>query len=47
MPKCCKKHLSKSTIVNGLLCYTHHGNILVVTPKSLREEILQPGHSQF
>ena len=47
IPKCYKKHLSKLTIVNGLLCYTHHGNILVVTPKSSREEILEVGHSQF
>ena len=47
IPKCYKKHLSKLAIVNGLLCDTHHGNILVVVPKSLREEILELGHSQF
>ena len=47
IPKCYKKHLSKLIIANGLLCYAHHGNILVVTPKSLREEILELGHSQF
>ena len=47
IPKCYKKHLSKLAIVNGLLCDTHHGNILVAVPKSLREEILELGHSQF
>ena len=45
--KCYKKHLSKLTIANGELCYTHHNNILFVTPTSLREEILESGHSQF
>ena len=36
IPKCYKKHLSKLTIVNGLLCYSHHGNISLVKPKLLR-----------
>ena len=45
--KCYKKHFSKLAIVNSFLCYTHHGNILVVVPKSLREEILELGRSQF
>ena len=45
--KCYKKHFSKLAIVYSFLCYTHHGNILVVVPKSLREEILELGHSQF
>ena len=45
IPKCYKKHLSKSTVVNGLLCYTHHSRILVVTPKALRKEILELVHS--
>ena len=47
--KCSKKHLSKLNFVNGLLCYTYHGNILVLTSKSLKEEsnqiILELGHS--
>ena len=45
--KCCKKHLSKLIIVNGLLCYTQHGHILVVAPKSLRDKILEEGHYQL
>ena len=30
-----------------MLFYAHLGNILAVTPKSLREEILELSHSQF
>ena len=36
IPRCYKKHLSKLTIVNGLLCSSHHRNISLVTPKLLR-----------
>ena len=45
--KCYKKHWLKLTIVNVFSCYTYLGNTLVVTPNSLREEILELGLSQF
>ena len=47
IPKYFRKHLSKLSIVDELLCYNHHGNMLIVTPKTLRDEILELGHSQF
>ena len=47
IPKSFKKHVSKLNVINNILYYSHHDNLVIVAPKVMRNEIMQLGHSQF
>ena len=46
-PKSFKKRVSKLNVMNDILYYSHHDNLVIVAPKVMRNEIMQLGHSQF
>ena len=42
-----RQYLHKLYITDGLLTYDHHGNLCVVAPRSLRNEILVMSHTEW